>query len=957
MRSEARVIDPNGAMEGPDLECAHQLLGAMVGEAPSPFSLALLLDASRELVAGVHAAMATGRAFIPVGTGSDPSRIGSILLESGCDVILASESTLDQAWRPWLAEQQFTTERRIRLLEDGDNLVLLRRHSPTPFLLPTSVQVGEVGYVIATSGSTGVPKGVAVARSSLRSYSDWYGERFQLQQEDRVAFVSSPAFDMSINPLVAAIDAGCSVYVPDKHTLLHPRRLLDFLETKAITFLNLTPSLARVLVDASEPGGVTRTLPALRLVQFGGEGLEFALARAWRTLAPNGRLFNCYGVAEATVTSFVHEIGDDHLARDGAVPIGVGAPRVGYRIMTSAGTELMGEGSGELVVSGPWVGMGYVGAGRQQGGFEPAAEGIRPREYRTGDHVQRQSDGCIYFLGRKDRQVKVSGGYRVDPSEVEACIRRSDPRIPAVVVIGDKRRGETRLVAVCEMDKTDDLADRVAEIVRANLPRHMWLAKVVVVDTLPRTASGKVSLSQTRERALGVLPDPRNDQHPHEHELRRAWTDVLHDDRDWQHSDEFFSHGGTSLSLMTLVTTLERRTGVSLNVSRMLRDATFAGHLLALDQRPEVTSDAQASPRLSANPLAAAPTGSWNAHEPQRLQARRTSLALVASAVRLPGLDGIDEFSDALKEGRPRFGELLVERKVRMSDRDNDRGTAWRGMFFSSDEVDSFVALSGATAVEQDATDPQQLLWHMVASQALDELPPKLVSAARVGVYLGCGPTFFEGVSPRGGARAPSKFSLAGTTPPFGSARLAFERDLDGPNLVIDSACSSSLVTVHLACEALRSGEIDLAIAGGVQLFHSTWSLELLSAAGIQSPRGVCTPFADDADGYVVGEGAAAIVLASPEFARSLNRSPAAWILATAVNHDGRSPTLTAPRVERQAELYRRTMRLADVQPAEVGFVEAHSTGTAVGDPVEVTGLREVFASTQSVEPLYPLCQ
>jgi acyl transferase domain-containing protein len=197
---------------------------------------------------------------------------------------------------------------------------------------------------------------------------------------------------------------------------------------------------------------------------------------------------------------------------------------------------------------------------------------------------------------------------------------------------------------------------------------------------------------------------------------------------------------------------------------------------------------------------------------------------------------------------------------------------------------------------------------------------PEALAAARTGVFVG---------AMRGGAR------LAGL--------LAYLLNLRGPALVVDTACSSSLVAVHLAVEALRRGECEFALAGGVHVLDVPTAFDGAAELGLLSSRGQCRAFDVSADGIVLGEGCGVVVLRRLEDALEARDRVVATIRGSAVNQDGRSTSLFAPNASAQSDVIRAALDRARLSPHEIDYLEAHGTGTRLGDLIEMRTARDVY--------------
>lgn len=240
--------------------------------------------------------------------------------------------------------------------------------------------------------------------------------------------------------------------------------------------------------------------------------------------------------------------------------------------------------------------------------------------------------------------------------------------------------------------------------------------------------------------------------------------------------------------------------------------------------------------------------------------------------------------------------------------------------------------------------DPQQRVFLEQAYLAFQDagLPEEVLSGARCGVYVGAGAGDyahrFDNTE-----HATNPLGLMGNVASILSARIAYALNLKGPSIALDTACSSSLVAVHLACEALRSGSVDMALAGGVAVISTPRFIEAMAGTGAISTGGACRAFDAAADGFVCGEGAGAVVLKRLSEALRDGDVIHGVIAGSGINQDGRTNGLTAPSAPAQAALQTDVYRAAGIDPGEIGYVEAHGTGTILGDPIEVEGLTQAF--------------
>ncbi|MFB8209354.1 SDR family NAD(P)-dependent oxidoreductase [Streptomyces sp. NPDC056010] len=336
------------------------------------------------------------------------------------------------------------------------------------------------------------------------------------------------------------------------------------------------------------------------------------------------------------------------------------------------------------------------------------------------------------------------------------------------------------------------------------------------------------------------------------------------------------------------------------------------------------------------------------------------AIAVVGMSCRFPGAEGgPGEFWEGLVRGFDAVGEVPSDRWDGEGFHDPDpsvagKSVARRAGFLS--RVDGFDArFFGISPREAVAMDPQQRLVLELAWEAFEDagVVAGSVRGSAAGVFVGAMADDYAVLARRGGVEGIGAFTSTGLARSVIANRVSFLLGLTGPSLVVDSGQSSALVAVHQACGALRRGEVSLALAGGVNLMLAPESSVAVSKFGGLSPDGRAFVFDGRANGYVRGEGGGLVVLKRLEDAVADGDDVVCVIAGGAVNNDGGGDGLTAPRVEGQAGVLRLACERAGVAPGEVGYVELHGTGTALGDPVEAAALGMVLGNAPGrAEPL-----
>jgi acyl transferase domain-containing protein/SAM-dependent methyltransferase len=332
-------------------------------------------------------------------------------------------------------------------------------------------------------------------------------------------------------------------------------------------------------------------------------------------------------------------------------------------------------------------------------------------------------------------------------------------------------------------------------------------------------------------------------------------------------------------------------------------------------------------------------------------RAAREPIAIVGLGIRAPGgVRDCESFATLLWDGVDAITPIPSDRWSIDAWYDPGQDTPGKmttrfGGFLT--DVQRFDAeFFGIAPLEAASMDPQQRLVLQLAWEALENAghAPAALAGTRTGVYLGIANGDYGRALFAHPAAIDPYFST-GTAFSIASGRLAYFLGLHGPAVSIDTACSSSLVSIHLACQGLRLGECDLALAGGVNLILTPELNVNFSKAGMMARDGRCKTFDAAGDGYVRGEGGAMLVLRRLSDARAAGDRILAVIRGSAVNQDGRSNGLTAPNGPAQEAVIRAALQAADVAPAKVGYLEAHGTGTPLGDPIEVNALAAVLAA------------
>ncbi len=868
----------------------------------------IFLDRSAEMVAAVLAVLEAGAAYVPLDPALPRQRLDLLLHDASAAVLITRSDLLR------------------RLPEHGARLVLLEpgweRTAPSAPPGPPALP-DNVAYVLFTSGSTGRPKGVQVTHGGLTNLLASVRRQPGLPPGGAMLAVTTLSFDIATVELLLPLSTGGRVVLASDEEVKDGAALARLFAASGVDAAQGTPATYWLLLSGGwRAGGAT--------LFCAGEILSRELAD--RLLAGGGALWNLYGPTETTIYST--------LGRVEAGPVTAGRPVARTRIhVVDEGMALLPAGApGEVLIGGAGLARGYLDRPDQTAErFVPDPFGGEPggRLYRTGDLGRLRADGRLEILGRIDRQVKVRG-FRVEPEEIEAVLARH-PAVDQTAVAAREAPGGRRLVAwfVPRQGAAAPPTAELRDFLRERLPESMVPSSFVAMGELPLTPSGKVD-----RRALpdpeaagggGEFVAPRGRL---ELALAALWREVL----GRQHvgiRDNFFDLGGHSLLLAEVQGRLAAAPDPELRREVAVVD---------LFRHPTVESLA----RFLGESTAARP----RPRRPRRREAReREPVAVVGMAGRFPGCRTPEELWQALREGRECLTtcseEDLLAAGVTPEELADPRYVRVAGELEDARLFDA--EFFGVTPREAEILDPQHRVFLECAWEALEDAgcdPGR--SEARIGVYaatglnsyllqnLGSHPALMRAL---GGLQ-----TMLANDKDFLATRVSYKLDLRGPSLAVQTGCSSSLVAVHLAVQALLAGECDMALAGGVKVSLPLGAGYLYQEGGILSPDGHCRAFDARAQGTVGGSGAGVVVLERLSDALAAGHRVRAVVLGSAINNDGSAKVgFTAPSVDGQAEVVAEAMAAAGVAPRTIGYVEAHGTGTALGDPIEVAALNLVF--------------
>ena len=866
-------------------------------------------ERSLEMVVAILGVMKAGGAYVPLDPAYPQDRLAFMLEDAQVGVLLTQHNLLKN-----LPDHNAHV---VCLDSDWDRIAQEDDTDPEPTVTPTNL-----AYVIYTSGSTGRPKGVMVEHHGLSNLGEAQLLAFALRPENRVLQFASLSFDASIFEMVMAWQTGATICLATGDALVSGEALGRLISEQGVTNVVLTPSVLSTVPPAE--------FHKLKTVTVAGEACPGELVARW---ANGRRFFNLYGPTETTVWATFAECSQDTQRP----PIGRPIVNAQVYILDEQLQPVPVGVAGELHVGGAGLARGYLNRVELTAARfirNPFATASSERLYKTGDLVRYAADGNIEFLGRIDQQVKLRG-FRIELGEIEAVIAEHAGVQDVVIEPREDEPGQKRLVAyvVAQAGVTVNTTE-LRELLKQKLPQHMIPAAIVILDKLPLTPNAK--LDRRALPAPECLTDERGESYVApasevEAAIAAVWSEVLKLDRVGRH-DNFFDLGGHSLLIAKVHGKLVAATGAKLSFVDLFKYPTVSS-LAAY-----ISGDSQS--KTFEMPATTAATSS-----------RYEPIAIIGMAGRFPGARNVDELWQNLRAGmesiRPFGDEELRAAGVSEEELANP---AYIKAGSVLEEADLFDAqFFGFNPREAEVTDPQHRLFLECAHQALEAsgyYPQNF--AGLIGVFAGATPSTYLYNNIYSNQQLISSVGAyqigMSNDKDFVPTRVSYKLNLRGPSVNVQSACSTSLVAVHLACQSLLSGECQIALAGGVTVNFPQPAGYRYQEEGIRSPDGHCRTFDALAQGTVGGSGVGVVVLKKLADALKDGDHIRAVIRGSAINNDGANKIgFTAPGIDGQSSVIAAAQAVAGVSPDSITYVEAHGTGTLLGDPIEVTALTQAF--------------
>ena len=884
-----------------DRRAARLAVGLAAAGVTAGAVVAMLLDRSADAIVAMLGILKAGAAYLPLDPLDPPARLGRLIDDAGA-VLAIADAAQAPSVKPgvsWLTPTQLEQMHGDGSLPETDGEAL--------------------AYVMYTSGSTGTPKGVEIAhRGIVRLVRDT--RYVDLATQPRVLHAAPLGFDASTFEIWGALLNGGACVIHDER-VPSARGLGATIAAHDVRIAWLTAALFNAVVD-EDP----RQLAGLTQLLTGGEALSVAHVRRARAALPGTAIINGYGPTECTTFATTWTIPRELPAALHSIPIGYPIAETTVHVLDEDGKPVPEGKIGELYLGGAGLARGYRGQPHltaERFVVDPTGS---ERLYRTGDRVRRLPEGALEFAGRLDDQVKIHG-HRIEPGEIETVLQSLAGVRNCAVLLREDKPGRKQLVAYVVANAEASAAALRTQLAQ-RLPDYMVPARYVLLAALPVTRNGKL------DRHALPVPDRRRP------ELAQPWAapqgaletaacdafaDVL-DIEQIGRLDHFFELGGSSLLALQALLRMRERCGQAPTPAAFFDDPTPAGVARALQ-----ATDSTPTPRATTH----------GEDEP---------IAIVAMAGRFPGAASVEAFWDNLCAGRESitfFDDDTLDPSVPPSLRSDPAYVRARGVLDGIEQFDA--TFFGMSPREAELTDPQQRVFLELCWECMERaghVPGE--GDAAVGVFAGMhNATYFQRhLAARADlvARFGEFQVMLANEKDYLATRVAYRLGLTGPALSLNTACSTSLVAICEAVEALRGGRCGMALAGGVAIQCPPRSGYLAQEGTMLSPDGHTRSFDAQAAGTVFSDGAGVVLLRRLADALADGDPVIALIRGGAVNNDGGGKaSFMAPSSAGQAQVVEQALARARVEQRSIGYVETHGTATPIGDPIELEGLARAF--------------
>lgn len=510
--------------------------------------IGIYIERSVEMFAIILGILKAGCVYVPLDTRYPMLKIEMITEIAGLTAIMSAEKYLDTL------KLHFSENQSVKIYS-VQGAQLSQYHS-IQNLKHRQNQVQKLAYVMFTSGTTGDPKGVMITQSNVINYCTWFCETTQFNENSKVDFSSSIAFDLSVPCTIAPLLVGGQIAICNEATKTDPKRYLQYMIAHQISHVELTPGYLEMLLHYPE---LVEQLTDLKVLLLGADTLPISDVVKWAKLCPSHQIVNEYGPTEATVSATSHFVGKNVTSYHSSVPIGKPAFNTTCYILDKYSNVCPLGMKGELYIGGAQVANGYIGKPMltQERFIAASFNDVQDVIYKTGDLVSWLPDGNLQFFGRNDFQVKIQG-YRIEITGIESVLLKLPSVQQTAVIVKSGHFKNKYLCAYIVVDKDPPTSNDIKSFLLSHLPSYMVPKEFYVTHSIPLKQNEKIDYKalETQHSELLVFDyDVNVDLDEHEQNIIKIWQTAFHDNH-IKICDDFFDLGGNSLIALHIISEL-----------------------------------------------------------------------------------------------------------------------------------------------------------------------------------------------------------------------------------------------------------------------------------------------------------------------------------------------------------------------------------------------------------------
>ncbi len=936
------------------------------------------MQRSVECILAFLAIMKAGAAYIPIDPIFPPERVDYILEESESSLLLYNDNLIKNC-NSNISSFEITEEAILLLEKEYEGKESLWEKP--------LIQGKDVAYVIYTSGSTGTPKGVLVNHAGLSNFTLSCLHVPEYQKEDYSFSVASISFDFTILEYYCPLVAGGTFEILPYHVSRDGTLFKEKLDEGKCNFLMCTPAAMQMLLISGWKN------KSVKKILLAGEALNSALIEQVADECPI--IWNGYGPTETTVVTTFSRV-----HRGEKITIGKPVENVNIYILNK-NKKLMPLGvPGEIVIGGKGVGNGYLKRpelSAEKFIVNPFASEQESKMYCSGDLGTYQSDGSIYYGGRIDQQVKLNG-FRIELEEIESHLKEIPEIAEAVVALRKDHKNKDYLQAFVIVEEEQELPQKeeIVGILKSTMPFYMIPSSILVLKDMPKNVSCKIdrkyltttSLEEIKEnyeakeyadreknenaQVKSIVVSTKSNQKFEdvdtyltscmEADLTNMIAEVLSiDASDIQRDEAIAELGFDSLLFTSLTVKVREHFKIKLNIQAFIDYPTVEAFVRFVQSRNYQEMREMYQEKIDEWKMSSAEEsegGNVSVDSTDfddtiekmtviRPKRKKTPMKVCASDIAVVGMSGmfaqsndVQEFYENLLEGKQLFTEYPRNRGIKFPKQQDNQ--MYTGSYL--EKVKKFdYEFFNIPRKEAEFMDPQERILLQMTWKALDEAgySKDKIKSTNMGVYVGATDCEYDKVVRENIRRVDANVLYKLELNQL-AERVAGRLGINGPSKVVQTGDSSSLSAVVEAINSLRLGNVDMAIAGGVNLNFDLDKYELLRLQGTLNMEECCNPFDKAAKGYLRGEGAGVVILKSLEAAIAEGDTIYAVIKEygeTGSGNQGYGTFSSENQVKSIVQAYKKS----GVDISDVQYMETSGFCNANGDITELNSIQKAY--------------